>query len=125
MGHAENKISLLHQLRCEHAAALAGDIDAQLLYRLDGVRAGRLALRGPESGRENTKISAALNGAAENSFGHGTAADIAGANKKDRLHHCVNHLNLGWSREIVNGEIRNAIGEPRPAPSINPGRGPG
>ncbi len=51
VGHAKDIVSLLHEIGSEHAAALPGNIDAQLLYGLDGIRAGRLAFHGPEPGR--------------------------------------------------------------------------
>src|SRR5213083_63143 len=41
----------------------------------------------------------------ENSLGHGAAANVARANEKDRLHLCVNLMNLSRGSGIVNGEI--------------------
>ena len=47
--HAEDVIGLVHQVGGEQAAALMGNINANLLHRLHGIRTGRLAVYRPEA----------------------------------------------------------------------------
>ena len=84
--HAENVIRLMHQIRRQHAAALAGNINSQFLHGFDRIRTGGLAFHRAKSGGHRTVISVALDGMAKNSFGHGTAANVPRANEKNRLH---------------------------------------
>ena len=81
VGHAENIIRLLHQMRGEHAAARVGNIYAQFAQGPHGVDAGRLPFHRAEAGRKNPEILAAPGGVLKESFGHRAAANITGANK--------------------------------------------
>ena len=53
---------------------------------LHRVGARRLALHRAQARREDTVIAPALDGVAKQPLGHGAAANVAGANKKDGLH---------------------------------------
>ena len=103
VGHRENIVRLENQLRRQHAAALAGNINPQFLDRLHRVGAGGLTFHRAQTGRQNAIISASLNNLAENAFGHGTATDIACANKEDSLHQKY-WLKLSPPDKIVNPE---------------------
>ena len=56
--------------------AIAG-VDKNVIY---------LALGGAQAGGQHLVVAAPLHGLAEDALGHGTAAYVAGANKKDCLH---------------------------------------
>ena len=87
VGHAEDVIGLLHQLRREHAAALAGDVDARVpsppAPRARWA-AGRPSRPGRPTARGNRRGPATA--WRKMPFGHRAAADIAGANEQDGLH---------------------------------------
>ena len=86
VGHAENVIGMMHEVRGQHPAALIGNINAQFANGFDGVGAGRLAIHRAESGGHHAKISVALNRVPKDSLGHRTPANVPRANKKDGLH---------------------------------------
>ena len=98
VGHAENVIGLLDQIGREHAAALLGNIDAQLLEGAHGMGAGRLALHGAHAGGNSLEIRPALRGVAKKALGHRTAADIARANEKNGPH-SWNRVNVAVCHE--------------------------
>ena len=108
VGHAKNVIGPLDQIGGEHAAALLGNIDVQLLEGAHGVGAGRLALHGAHPGGNSLAIRPALRGVAKKALGHRTAADITRANEKNGLHSCDNSSStLRCAMKIVNRENFN------------------
>jgi hypothetical protein len=107
VSHSEDEIRLLNQIRGEHAAALAGNIDAQFFEGMDRISARGQAIHGPDPGRQHPEIVPSLDRGAEQSFGHWAAANISRANEKNRLHSLINRSNLRRSRPIVNGEIKS------------------
>src|SRR5207248_8196228 len=80
----------------------------QFAHCLHGIGTGRLPFHRAQTRRHDTVITAALKRVPENSLGHGAAANVARANEKDRLHLCVNLMNLSRGGGIVNGEIMSA-----------------
>ena len=77
--HSEDVIGLGNQLGREHAAALGGNLNAQLFERVNGMQAGRLAIhRADASGQD---LIAAARRVAEEPLGHRAAANVAGANE--------------------------------------------
>ena len=86
VGHAEDEIGLPDEVGGEGAAALIRDVHAHFEHGHDGMRRGRLAIHGPDAGRVHLEIPAPARGMTEYTFRHGAAADISGANKKDRFH---------------------------------------
>jgi hypothetical protein len=83
VGHAKNIVRLADQVGREHAAALTGNIDSQLAHGPDGMRRGRLAIQGAQSGGQHTELAPTAHGLAEQPLGHGAAANIAGANEQN------------------------------------------
>ena len=71
------------EILAERLAAERAEFHALGRHRLHGVAARRLALRGAEAGGLDTNLGRSLAYAAEQGLGHGTAADIAGANKQN------------------------------------------
>src|SRR5207248_7651562 len=84
----------------------------QFAHCLHGIGTGRLPFHRAQTRRHDTVITAALKRMPENSLGHGAAANVARANEKDRLHLCVNLMNLSRGSGIVNGEIIFRYGVP-------------
>jgi hypothetical protein len=86
VGHPKDEIGLLHQIGGKHAAALVGDVDAELSNGLDSVGTGWLAISGAEPRGDNAVTASVPNSSPEDALSHGAAANVTCANEENGLH---------------------------------------
>ena len=84
--HREDVVAALEELLGDRLAPESLQVDSKFREGLDRRLAGRGALRGAHSGGEDRDITASLDKLAHQAFGHGAAADISSADKKDGFH---------------------------------------
>ncbi len=85
-GHGKNVGRPVDQRDGERLAAKRRDIDSALSANVDCMDARRLASHGMHASRIRFDVLAIADQTAEKSQGHGTAANVAGADKKDVFH---------------------------------------
>ena len=85
-GHGEDEVRAGDEFVGERLAALVGDVDAVLAQGIDGKGARRLSRRGVYARGRHAHVVAARDHVPEDAFGHGAAADVAGADKEDVFH---------------------------------------
>ena len=86
VSHAENVIGFVHDFGCKHAAALSGNVDAELAQRCDRVFAGRETFDSADARGHDLKIAPSAQRMPEQALGHRAPTNIAGANEQDFLH---------------------------------------
>ena len=91
-GHCENVRRAIDQIGSERLAAQIADVHAIALANLHRVKTGRLSADRVHAGRSDFNVFAIPDQPKKQSFGNGTAADIAGANKKDAFHDYASRL---------------------------------
>ncbi len=84
--HGEDQVRARDEFVGERLAAQAGNVDALVRQGLDGVVARRLAGRGVHARGRHAHVPAVRDHLPEKPFGHGAAADVAGADEKDVFH---------------------------------------
>jgi hypothetical protein len=91
-GHSENVRRALDQIGGERLASQIADIHAISFANLHRVQTGRLPPDCVHAGGSDLDIFAIADQAAKQSFGDGTATDIARANKEDAFHDYASRL---------------------------------
>ena len=95
--HSENVIGLFHRITGQHAAPLPADVDAHLLESPNGIFARCLPIDRADTGRNNSKIPSIFQCMAQQTFSHGTAADVSSADEQNGFHTTNEPINLGRS----------------------------
>jgi hypothetical protein len=84
--HRENVGGAIDEGSGERLAAEPANVDAFLFADVDGMQARRLPAHGMHAGGSDLDLLSITEQPAEKAFRHGTAADIARADKKDAFH---------------------------------------
>jgi hypothetical protein len=88
-----------------------GDVDPALSANVDRVHARQLPPDGVDPGCIGLDLLAIADETAEQSQGHGAAADVAGTDKKDVFHHDARREGGGLRQSKIK---RSQVNEPRP-----------
>jgi hypothetical protein len=83
--HHKNERRLAGEPLRERLAALLGNIEPELFQSAHGMRAGGLAGNRADAGGGDPDFVVALRQFPEKALRHRTAADVPGANKKDKF----------------------------------------
>ena len=91
-GHGENMGGAVNEIGRERLAAQIADVYAICFANLHRVKARRLSADGMHTGGSDFDVLAIPDQPAKQSFRDRTAADVAGANKKDAFHDFASRL---------------------------------
>src|SRR4030095_8009539 len=113
--HHQDVSGPFHKIFIQLLAALMGNIDTQGPARLHGRPAGRLSVQGTHPRRCHRDVSSVFERRAQDTFRHGTAADIPGADEENVFHNGRDEGSASYGLPLVKSTSRgtNHLSAPR------------